>query len=329
MLSSARSFRTHSVKELLRWQSDEKHCSVKGIFESQDGKKELVFEYQNGKRTIFVNGNPVQKASGFFGKFLTIVFTPDELQLIKGAPSVRRKFVDRVISMLDPSYVDELVAYQRALRHRNVVLASQHPSSQSLEPWDELLARHGHRIASKRHAFIHQIQEGFSSHYKSLVKLSSKSEEVGISYQSIFLKDSVVLSAIELRELFARNRSNDIRYRATTKGVHRDEFPISIVFGEQKKEARAVASQGQSRSAALALKLVSTQTIKEILGESPIVLLDDVESELDSRRVMALYEVLEELKTQVIITSTEVSPVLKKGDAKFGTFHLVNGQVKP
>jgi DNA replication and repair protein RecF len=329
MLSAARSFRTHSVKELMRWDSSEKQCTVRGIFESQDGTKEIVFEYLNGKRNIFVNGNPIQKASGFFGKFLTIVFTPDELQLVKGSPSVRRKFVDRVISMIDPNYVDELVAYQRALRHRNAVLTSGPVDLENLEPWNQLLIKHGHSIAEKRRDFVEQIREGFQFHYDKIIKLSSSEESVEITYQSNFMSEGKLMSRDELGELFAKSAARDCRYRATTKGIHRDEFPIYINFGGKNKEARSAASQGQSRSAALALKLVATQRIKEVLGEAPIVLLDDVESELDSRRVKALYDVLEELETQVIITATELSSALKKSDAKVGAFQLVNGQVKP
>jgi len=332
MLSSARSFRSQSAKELVAWNSDNKNCLVRGIFESSSGKREICFEYYGGKRTVTINGNPIKKASGFFGQFLAIVFTPDELQIVKGSPSNRRKFIDRILSMVDSVYVEELVAYQRALKNRNAMLSeikgSEYKEIQDLiEPWDELISKHGRQVALRRKKFIDDIRDSFSSYYQKIVTKNSKQEEVTIEYQSSFLRNNEPLTHLELKELLKSSFSSDSRYRVTTKGVHRDEYLVSIAFEGLKKNARSSASQGQSRTATLALKLAAAEYVKNVTNEPPIILLDDVESELDSERVSSLYSALEKLETQVIISTTEVSKVLEKSEAKVRPYTLFEGEL--
>jgi DNA replication and repair protein RecF len=331
MLAHARSFRAHSAKELVNWESLKQGCSVVGRLSCADGQREICFSYIDGNRTITLNGKNIKKASSFFGQVLVVAFTPDELAIIKGAPSLRRKFSDRIMSMCDSSYPDQLVAYQRALKNRNALLLQKTGPSliTQLQPWNALLARDGRIIAQKRNRFIDEIKEDFKKYHAAISREAQYPEEVEVNYNCHFFSEGRLLSEPEIASIFEKSLEQDIKQGSSTKGVQRDELLICMNFDGKKKEARAAASQGQSRSAAVSLKLAASKYIAQKRGETPIVLLDDVESELDNTRVRALYEVLEELQTQVIITSTELSRELLSGGAQPSAFELRNGEVSP
>ncbi len=336
LLAHAKSFRSNRSRELVSWLADaesssrEVDCSVDGRLESESGTKTLRCAISKGKRSIFLNGNRLETASSFYGQLNCVVFTPDDLILVKGSPSNRRSFLDRILAMSDRGYVDSLVAYQRALRSRNKIISEQKDRSSLLQvvrPWDQLLVEHGRIVAEKRKHLIDSLQPHAQKFYQSLVP--KQNEEIAFSYQSHFLDThNTLISAETMRSVFADSLAKDSKSRGTSVGTHRDEVEISLDTGSGFHSARIGASQGQSRSIALSLKLAAVQTLFERTGELPIVLLDDVESELDSSRRSAFYKLLGNFETQIILTATELSPELKIACPQLAQVLISDGEVR-
>ena len=322
----ARSFRTSRLRELIAW--DTKQTSIELEIDTTDGVKDLSCEISPGKKKICVNGNPVEKASAYYGQITCIAFTPESMQLVRGGPKVRRKFIDHSQSMLKPLFVDTLVQYQRALRSRNTILSENRSSIvdgsvsgdvlAQIEIWESLIGKYGAQIITERISFIKQIETGLFEYYK---RISGDREKIHLEYSSSLLKsadfddslDNLNVNRLEdlLFEQLKLRRRDDAFRQQTSIGPHRDELDISVSFGASRKQAaRQSASQGQSRSIALALSLAVVELVARQRQEPPVVLLDDVESELDAARRLALFEVLSEVKSQAIITATEPSAAL-------------------
>jgi len=171
LLGQSKSFREFRAKELVCWGSNNQECQVDSTVDTEDGTKNVSYKVINGSRQVFINKERVKKASNFYGLVKSVEFIPDDLQLIKGEPSLRRRFIDKVLAMVDKNYVDSLVHYQRALKNRNALLKSffkngSKPSTHSelianLAPWDSALAGHGREVCIKRLAFVKAIESLF------------------------------------------------------------------------------------------------------------------------------------------------------------------------
>ncbi len=311
LLSHSRSFRTSQIRDVVSRQQKDEGAAVRGVVRSDLGKREITLEILNGRRTLLLDGKRAESAGQFFGQLRCVTFTPEELQLVKGAPQIRRFYLDRTLSMISAEYLSDLVMYQRALKQRNALL-SQHVGvgdERALLPWESLLIEHGERVAKARDVFLREISAPCLSFYQKLCEKSevSRGEHIALQYQSDFYESGKLLSSDRLHEEFAASRGTDRRLRSTQFGIHRDELSVKFSANDLSGPARTLSSQGQARSISIALKLAAIEYIEARTGASPIVLLDDVESELDSLRRAGLFEFLQASTSQVIITTTDPS----------------------
>jgi DNA replication and repair protein RecF len=301
-----RGWRTNKDKELINFDSD--FYKIEATTQKDFGEVLIEVSYKDGKKYIKINGVPIQKVSSLMGQVNCVFFSPDELKLIKEAPSDRRRFMDIDISQLDKNYFLALIKYNKILAQRNALLKSQTEDIKSgLEIWDKSLIAVGEYLISKRIKFLKNIEKRLQDVHSVF---TNNEEIIKISYENSCGESSFETALINARE-------KDTRLKTTTIGPHRDDIKISI----NTRDVRSFASQGQQRTAALSIKLAELQFFKEITGETPILLLDDVLSELDENRRAKLIELTRGV--QCIITTTE------KNDAEVGAeiFNISKGEV--
>jgi len=243
------------------------------------------------KKSILVNDVPIQKMGELMGTVTCVFFNPDELRLIKEAPSDRRRFMDIDISQMDKVYFYNLLRYNKILQQRNALLKNIQVNSaemQGLDIWDEQLAAVGEAIIKRRLEFVGQLRTECVTVHSAL----TINEHIDIFYEH----------TEGLKDALCKAREKDLRLKTTTVGPHRDDLCITI----NGKDVRAFASQGQQRTAALSLKLAELKIFEDATGEKPVLLLDDVLSELDTARQEKLLRAID--GCQSIITTTKFAP---------------------
>ena len=305
LLSHTKSFRTSHFKELVtRLPDAHLPTEVSAELNTSFGSQTLRYQYQKGKREVYVNANRVTAASDFYGVAKVIDFTPDDLFIVKGSPQERRRYLDKLLAIVDREYLENLVRYQRALKNRNALLTQQKGTVEGgagklraeLALWELPLIESGEIISKKRALLLAQLTKQAQVIYSSL---SSSREQIRFIYKTNF-KDT-----LDKKEEFQRRFERDLRTRSTSLGIHRDDIDIEIDTGFGMSDAKEIASQGQTRSLALALKLAGIEFLRQAsAGEDPIVLLDDVESELDSSRKRYLLDYLLRIQSQVFVATT-------------------------
>ena len=251
------------------------------------------------KKSISINRVPIAKVAELMGQINCIFFSPDELKLVKDAPADRRRFVNIDISQIDKSYFYALARYNKILQQRNAYLKSN-TDPRELNIWDDQLIKHGNIIITKRQAFLKQLAPYVK---KKHTELTGGKEDIELIYET----------CTDFAKELANARERDLRLRTTTVGPHRDDIAILI----NGQDVRTYGSQGQQRTAALSIKLGELDLFTNVTGERPILLLDDVFSELDSNRQSRLLTSI--ANTQVIITTTEVPAMGKIFQVKHGT----------
>lgn len=315
--SLSRSFRTNRDSEMIRFGSG--FCRVKIIAEkdSEELPVEIIIK-KEGKK-IKVGDVKIRKISELLKNILTVIFSPEDLKIVKEEPEKRRRFMDRELCQLKPAYLNRLTDYKKTLKQRNAYLKESETDSRVLEIWNEQLAETGAFIMQERAAFIEKIQK-ISAVIHS--KITNGKEEFKISYEPNIDRVSVDMqSEVFLRTLIV-SRERDRKKRTTTRGPHRDDFKIEV----NGVDMRHFGSQGQQRTAALSLKLAELRLIKEETGEDAILLLDDVMSELDMKRQSFLIEILSDV--QLFITTAEISPGLLTSLPSGSIYHVENGTVE-
>lgn len=292
-----RSHRTSKDAELIGW--GKMKSSVRLDAQSRDGIRriEVTLHLQGEKKkTVSLNGSPVQRIGELMGQVNAVLFSPEDLKLVKDGPEIRRRFLDMEISQLYPAYFYALQRYVRSLNQRNTLLKkiAEDPSLlNTLDEWDYMLASSGAEIISRRMRYITLLQSAAQEAHDALTggleKLTltySRNEEDGQE---------------SLLRLLKASRKDDLHRMTTSCGPHRDDLRLLI----NGREVRNFGSQGQQRTAALSLKLAELEVMAQTLGESPILLLDDVMSELDvERRKMLLTRIS---GVQTLITCTHLS----------------------
>lgn len=316
LLAQAKSFRTASSRELVQWHStaieSDKRSVIEADVRSAIGLSTVRYEIENGRRSIQINGNRIDNARQFFGTVKAVEFTPDDLQLIKGGPVERRRYLDRILSMSDPVYVETLVHYQRALKQRNKILAAPGSGSSAelaikLESWSRLLVEYGRVLSDKRQHFVKELTPRVIALYESIARSSGLEggERVSLQLTGHFFEDGVVRSADQLLLEYRSRVAKDIERGCTGFGPQRDDLQLIFDTDSWSRSAGAAASQGQTRTLALSLKIAAVEYLQAVAEEPPILLLDDVESELDAGRREALKELIARIESQVIITTTD------------------------
>ncbi|NLA75036.1 MAG: DNA replication/repair protein RecF, partial [Deltaproteobacteria bacterium] len=350
----ARSHRTAKDMDLIRHEQD--HYKVQLEFTSKNGSDETIeirylapvpgdVQRQKHQRLIFHNGIRLDKIADLMGLFHAVIFAPEDLNLVKEGPATRRRYLDLLISQVRPSYFQDLQQYSRILGQRNKMLKdlreqgfSRHKSLDEmnllqLEVWNEALARTGASLIWQRIIFCRRIEEIASEMQKNL---SNEKEKLYVRYKTIGkMDDNCTVSQLEdsFRKRLKTMLYEDIERGITNSGTHRDDLELSL----DGANIRLFASQGQQRSTVLSLKIAELRILEEETGELPVLLLDDVMSELDESRRLKLLENIQ--SAQVFVTCTDLAQIFKqKGDGLLASYarrwqnasylHVEEGQVR-
>ncbi len=296
LFSSAKSHRGTKDKDLIRFHEQEAQISM--TFHSQNRLQQAkMYFFQNRNKQLFVNEIEQKKIKALLGIFSTVIFSPEDLDLIKAGPEARRRFLDTDISQLRPNYYKILKDYGKILEMRNNLLKKDKIDEALLEVYNGKLAKYGAKIMIHRQLFVDKMKQKAKEIY---FYISDQKEELSIFYQPT-IEGHYDLKEKEIAERFYEELASgeDILKRATLKGPHRDE----IIFLIDGKDAKNYCSQGQQRSIVLSLKLAEFAFMKEVLGEPPVLLLDDILSELDAKRREKLISFIQ--GNQTIITCTD------------------------
>ena len=309
LCSLGKSFRAKKDNEMIKL--NEQNAMVEIEYEKSDREGKIKIEIGN-KKNIYLNGIKIKKLSELLGNLNIVIFTPDDINILKGGPQNRRRFLDIMISQLRPNYMHILNLYIKTMEQRNIYLRQikeEHKDENLLDIWDEKLAEYAIKIYEYRKEFIKKIIKKLDIIHKNI---TNNAEEIELDYITECDSKEKYLKLLKER------RKLDIIKGFTTKGVHRDDFMIYI----NKKDIKIFGSQGQNRTAMLSLKLAELQVIYDEIGEYPILLLDDFMSELDKTRRKNFLENIE--GTQVIVTGTEKLDI---ENLEYLEYNVSNGKV--
>lgn len=297
--ATGRSHRTSFDRECIK--NEEEEAMIKLRYERY---KEDVIELhlrKNGRKSIAVNGMPARKIDELFGCFHVVVFSPEDLSLIKSGPSRRRRFMDMEICQVDPVYLHNLQQYCRVLRQRNQLLKDVGKDSkkqEQIQDWDRQLSYYGVRLVRRREQFIDTIHPFTKDLHENI---SHGTETITLAYDS-----GKITEEEKYFQRLQRDLQRDLRQGNTSFGPHHDDIVICI----NGEDVRSYGSQGQQRTAALALKLAEFEIMKREIGYAPVLLLDDVMSELDEDRQIHLLKYIEE--NQTILTCTGIEDSIRR-----------------
>lgn len=295
--SLGKSFRTNKDSELIKL--GEEFSSVLVNFQKKDREGTVDIKIAN-KKNILVNKIKINKLSSLLGNVNMVIFNPDDINILKGSPQNRRKFLDIMISQLKPNYINNLSLYNKTIEQRNSYLRQireERKDEALLEIWDEKLAEYAYVVAKYREDFMEKIKSKIDGIHR---EITDSKEIIKLEYKTECLDKD------EYRKFLKERRKVDIIRGYTTKGIHKDDFEVYI----NDKALDIYGSQGQHRTAILSLKLSELNIIYDEIGEYPILLLDDFMSELDEKRRKNLLEKIQGI--QVIITCTEKISVANK-----------------
>ncbi len=315
------SFRSSRDNEAIKWDADFARIDLK--FYGQEREQTAGIIISGKRKLVSINGVEKKSGSALIEKFCAVVFSPEHLNLIKRGPNERRRFIDSAICRERLKNAVILSKYNRMLVQRNALLKDimRKPYLEdTLEVWDNQLIKYGAALVKKRLEYVNTLSETASKFHDGISKGSEKLQIKYISTENAEANDALEEIEKKFSEKTIQSRKNDIKLGVTLCGPHRDDIEILI----NGKNAKSFASQGQQRSAVLSLKLAEAAILREKMGEEPVILLDDVLSELDTSRQDFL---LNELKgCQVFITCCEPS---NKEQLKEGRiFHVKNGKIE-
>jgi DNA replication and repair protein RecF len=314
--SLAKSHRTNKDKELINWNGEEAYIKVHVCKTRLDKKIEIKI-FKEGKKGININSIKVQKLSELVGSFNVIMFSPEDLNIVKESPSYRRKFLDIELCKLSSRYYYSLTQYKKILLERNLAIKKWNTNIDIIEVYDKQLSEFGAIIIKDRITYIEKLNEKGKKIHSDI---TSNSEIIDIKYLTP-IKD---LDNIQdnLYLLLCKNRKRDIETRITSVGPHRDDFSIDI----NGIDARIFGSQGQQRTSVLTIKFGALAIIKELTGEYPVLLLDDVLSELDTKRQEYILSSIKGVQT--LITCTGVNDIRKHLNSESKIFEVMLGELK-
>lgn len=323
MTAAGKSFRTTKDREIIRIDKQQGYIKIEG--EKRYGKVtvELKLEEEK-KKQVKVNGLTSTKRADLLGNVYVVIFSPEDLRLVKEGPAERRRFIDQELSNIKPKYFHHLHQYHKVLMQRNNLLKKIQQNRrymETLEIWDEKLAELGTKLMFERMSFVSRL-----SMLSKLVhrKITDNRETLELKYQSsIPMKNNDA----EMKDFFIKKLQEtlekDINRGSTTIGPHRDDLGLYV----NGIDIRIFGSQGQQRTTALALKLAEIELVKGETGEYPILLLDDVMSELDPKRQQFLIKSLRDIQT--FVTTTELNNLETMEFNEKEIFYVENAHVKP
>ncbi|TLM66595.1 MAG: DNA replication and repair protein RecF [Deltaproteobacteria bacterium] len=315
LLGHLKSFRGARTAELI--QEGMTAARLTGRLVSREVRHRLEVSLEPHGQTPRLDDKPVQKLSQFLGTLRPVLFTADELVLLKGAPAGRRALLDRAVLQADPGYLDRFHAYSRVLRQRNQLL-KERAAPALLEPWNEALIENGARIRHDRQVFLAGLQQVLSGIGRDI---ADSSEQLSFGYPHAGAPDQLQAGLRrEQEQLLARER----QLGQTLAGPHRDD-PEPLIDGRPLK---LFGSQGQNRSFLLAFKAAQLIDLERRLGEPPLLLLDDLASELDAGRQASFFAFLRRRRGQVLITTTHPATLGEAVCPQARYFRVEQGRVE-
>ena len=318
LMSLGKSFRTFRDSELVAFGKES--CRARCVFEKEGQEDSLEFLISAEGKEMRKSGVRLQKNSELLETVYTVIFSPEDLKIVKEEPEKRRKFMDRELCMMDPVYYKTLSRYKKALVQRNNLLREEYPNKEVLLAWSEAIAKEGAKITLRRDAFIKRLSQVSSQLHSGITQ---GKELLSLEYESDL---PVCATEAEQAEVYyqklQKDLEKDLQRRTTNSGPHKDDIKISI----GGIDARHFGSQGQQRTAALSLKLAEIALIREETGEDAVLLLDDVLSELDPNRQNFLLQSLSHV--QLFITTAELSESLLQKLPEYRIFTISGGQIE-
>lgn len=310
---TTKSHRGTKDRDIIQFGNDESHIEM---FIEKDGIDFQVDMHlkKNSPKGIAVNKIPLKRAGELFGIIHFVFFSPEDLNIIKEGPAGRRRFIDLELSQLDKVYLNSLSNYNRIINQRNSLLKDMYREehlAETLDIWDIQLVQYGNKVIEGRKKFIDKMNGIIS---KIHFHLTGGKEDIKLVYEPS-------VGSMTLEQALKKNRERDLRMKSTSVGPHRDD----ICFMSGNIDVRKFGSQGQQRTAALALKLSEIELVKELIKDTPVLLLDDVLSELDKNRQNYLLDSIHDIQT--IITCTGLDEFVNYRFSINKIFHIENGMI--
>lgn len=318
LLSTGKSHRTNNMNELVKY--GENYFDIMLEFEENQYLQSIRMKYEKGKgRELYINDIKREKISDLLGVIRSVLFAPESLQYVKGSPGERRRILDIVLCQMNGKYLSDLQKYSRIIKNKNILLKNyqtERKYDDQLDVWNESQARTGAKIIEKRKEFIEMLEKRMS---RLMLGISDGKEKIRLKYKSFYEEGKPVYES--LAEAINKSKEREIEQGNCLAGPHRDDMEIYV----NEKNSRIYCSQGQQRSVALAMDIAIVEEIEEKTEKSPILLLDDVMSELDIKRQSFLYELIQ--KRQTVITSTEKMKLEEKKNKNISYIHVEEGKV--
>ena len=313
--ATSKSHRGSKDREIIRFDNDESNIKVNVKKNDMNYRIDMHLK-KNKPKGIAVNGIPIKRAVELFGILNIVFFSPEDLNIIKNGPSERRRFIDMELSQLDKIYLDCLINYNKVVNQRNSLLKEYAFSGRediisSLDIWDMQLVKYGNDVIKSREKFVKEINDLVKSIH---TKLSGDREQLEIIYEPCVKEQ-------DFESELVRVRDRDLKFKCTNIGPHKDDMCFLI----NGMDVRKYGSQGQQRTAALSLKLAEIELVKQIIHDTPVLFLDDVLSELDSRRQNFLLDSIGNIQT--MITCTGLDEFINNRFSINKIFKVVNGTV--
>ena len=311
-----RSHRTVKSKDLIMWKQS--NAQIKVYIEKDRLDKTIDIQMlSDGRKSVSINKVKLTKIGDLLGVLNVVMFSPEDLKIVKESPGLRRRFLDMEISQLDKGYYNALVGYNKVLQERNALLKSRRMDRNVLDIYDVKLSDYASYIVKQRINYVALLNtHGRPIHYE----ITTGKEEIAYEYKCSFSLEGDLKENLK-KELY-RKRDTDIERGTTSAGIHRDDFTIHI----NGIDAKDFGSQGQQRTAVLTMKFASLEIIKKLKGEYPLLLLDDVLSELDLSRKKFILKSIENIQT--VITCTGVENVEAYLTGSYRLFTVRNGTVE-
>ena len=313
LCGTTKSHRGSKDREIIRFEQEESHIRMKVNKDGISHKIDMHLK-KNKSKGIAIDGIPIRKASELFGIVNLVFFSPEDLNIIKSGPSERRRFMDSELCQLHKIYLQDLANYNKIINQRNKLLKDISFSprlEETLDVWDIQMISYGKKIINLRKKFMIELNEIIKEIHKNL---TGGKEEILLQYEP-----DVTEEEFEIR--LRQEREKDLKYKMSSVGPHRDDFCVRV----NGIDIRKYGSQGQQRTAALSLKMSEIYLVKKNIKENPILLLDDVLSELDSNRQNYLLKSIKDIQT--MITCTGLDEFVQNQFDIHKVFHVINGTI--
>lgn len=321
LLGTLKSFRHARNRDLIQYAAE--RALVRGNVEHAAGRSDVAVELDPRLKHPRVDGKQVERIGDFFGHLNVVLFAPDDLQMLKGQPELRRRYLDRAVFSVDLGYLRAYHDYVRVLKNRNALLKSG--ENTSLDSWTGQLVTAGVALTRRRAAFIQQMAPLVQGYYR---ELAGTAEVVTMRYLSPLVAEGVEIAPLA-SEIYhgelVRLQREELRRGTTLAGPHRDD----LLFCLNGRDIRHHASQGQLRSLILAMKMAEIAIAEDRFGVPPVLLLDDLAAELDRERTGNMLAFLRERALQVFITTTDPTALPTGATDGAAIFRVAGGTINP